>query len=315
MRFGKISIETFLNEIPHESCVVCPGVGEDDAYIESQGKYLVIHSDPITEAGQDAGFLSVTVACNDVNMKGIPCKWVTTVLLLKSEDSLRPVLNGISEACRLLKCDVIGGHTEVTQGLNRDIVVTTAFSFSDRVLKVSDSQSGDYVLVFGTAGIEGSWILANEFEGELLRRGVSRKTINSAKGFKYLIPVQEKAIKVKDYVIAMHDATEGGIYQALLEVAKASGLTLKVDYEIPVAEETLEISRAMGVNPYQLISSGSFIAVARGEENIEKLKSLGGKVIGKLKGEGPKLVIKDKVYTEDFEEELVRVESGHYGRG
>jgi len=312
MRFGKIPINTFLNKIPHEDCVVCPSIGEDDAYVDVEGKYLVIHSDPITEAGKNAGFLSVVVACNDVNMKGVRCRWVTTVLLLKSEDSLDNVIEGINEACKLLGCSVVGGHTEVTQGVNRDIVVTTAFSFSDKIMKLSDAKEGDYVLVFGTAGIEGTWILANEFEEELLKKGVRAEVIKRSKEYKYKIPVQDIALKVKDYAIAMHDATEGGVYQALLEVAKASNLTLEVKSEIPVSEETAEIARALNINPYQLISSGCFVTVAKSPD-VKKLESIGGKVVGVLKKGEPKLIINGKSYTEDFEEELVRIESYYNG--
>ncbi|MFP3347052.1 MAG: AIR synthase family protein [Sulfolobaceae archaeon] len=312
MRFGKIPINTFLNKIPHEDCVVCPSIGEDDAYVDVEGKYLVIHSDPITEAGKNAGFLSVVVACNDVNMKGVRCRWVTTVLLLKSEDSLDNVIEGINEACKLLGCSVVGGHTEVTQGVDKDIVVTTAFSFSDKIMKLSDAKEGDYVLVFGTAGREGTWILANEFEEELLKKGVRAEVIKRSKEYKYKISVQDIALKVKDYAIAMHDATEGGVYQALLEVAKASNLTLEVKSEIPVSEETAEIARALNINPYQLISSGCFITVAKSSD-VKKLESFGGKVIGVLKKGEPKLIINGKSYTEDFEEELVRIESYYNG--
>jgi len=312
MRFGKIPINTFLNKIPHEDCVVCPSIGEDDAYVDVEGKYLVIHSDPITEAGKNAGFLSVVVACNDVNMKGVRCRWVTTVLLLKSEDSLDNVIEGINEACKLLGCSVVGGHTEITQGVDKDIVVTTAFSFSDKIMKLSDAKEGDYVLVFGTAGIEGTWILANEFEEELLKKGVRAEVIKRSKEYKYKISVQDIALKVKDYAIAMHDATEGGVYQALLEVAKASNLTLEVKSEIPVSEETAEIARALNINPYQLISSGCFITVAKSPD-VKKLESIGGKVVGVLKKGEPKLIINGKSYTEDFEEELVRIESYYNG--
>ncbi|AHC50886.1 AIR synthase [Sulfolobus acidocaldarius SUSAZ] len=311
MRFGKLNPKAFLHKLPIGNCVVCPGIGEDDAYVKVEGEYLVIHSDPITETGKDAGYLSVVVACNDVNMKGVECKSIITTLLLHDEESLSPVIDGISEACNILKCKVVGGHTEITKGLDRDIVVTTAFSFSNQVLRLSDARENDYIVLFGNPGIEGTWILANEYEDELSRLGVSRNLIERAKRFKYLIPVQDKVMKVKDYAISMHDATEGGIYQALLEVAQATNLRVVVEKEkIPLLEETVEITKALNINPLTLISSGAFIVIAR---DYEKLTRLGGVLIGKLKKDTPALEVNGEIYTEDFEEELVRFEGYNNG--
>lgn len=312
MPFGKVPLKDFIDKIKSENCEVCPSVGEDDAIVKVEGKYLVIHSDPITEAGKDAGFLSIAVACNDVNMKGVPCKWVLTTILLSRRENLDEVIEGINEACKILDCSVVGGHTEVTMGLQKDIVITTAFSFSDRVLKLSDGRVGDYIGVFGYAGLEGTWILANEYEEELLRRGVSRETIERAKMLKIQIPVQDKALRVKDYVVAMHDATEGGIYQALLEIAKATGKKVVVERKPPILKETAEITKALNLNPYTLISSGAFLVITREPEKVE---GLGGVIIGKIvEGESVLEVKGEGVYENDFEEELVKFESSYNGR-
>ncbi|MFP3260521.1 MAG: AIR synthase family protein [Sulfolobus sp.] len=310
MSYGKISPKEFIDKVITGGCELCPQIGEDASYVEVEGKYLVIHSDPITEAGKNAGFLSVVVACNDINMKGVECKWVNTVLLLKDKSSLGQIIEGVNEACRILKCKVVGGHTEVTMGLDKDIVITTAFSFSNKVMRLSDAREGDYVGIIGTAGIEGTWILANEYEDELLRRGVSNKIIENAKGYKHLIPVQERMLKVKDLAIAMHDATEGGVYQALLEISIASGLRLRLTSDIPVSEETMEITKALSINPYTLISSGAFLVVTRKPEEFEKR---GGKIIGRLERGETCLEVNEKSYCNDFEEELVRFESDYYG--
>ena len=312
MLFGKVPLKDFLNKIRTGNCEVCPSIGEDAAEIKTEGKYLVIHSDPITEAGKDAGFLSIAVACNDINMKGVPCKWVLTTILLSKRENLDEVLSGINEACQTLNCSVVGGHTEVTRGLQQDIVITTAFAFSDRILKLSDGKVGDYIGIFGYAGLEGTWILANEYGEELLRRGVSMKTIEKAKQLKRLIPVQEVAMKVKDYVVAMHDATEGGVYQALLEIAKATGKKVVIERKPPILNETAEITKALNLNPYTLISSGAFVVITREPKKIEEL---GGFIIGKIvEGESVLEIKGEGVYENDFEEELVKFESSYNGR-
>lgn len=313
MLFGKIPLQEFIDKIKFGNCNVCPSIGEDDAIVKTSGEYLVIHSDPITEAGKDAGFLSVVVACNDVNMKGVPCKWILTTILLSKRENLGEIIAGINEACYLINCSVVGGHTEVTRGLPKDIVVTTAFSFSNKVMKLSDGRVGDYIGFFGYAGLEGTWILANEYEDKLLRLGVSKEIVEKAKTFKNMISVQESALKVKDYVIAMHDATEGGAYQALLEVAKATGKKVLIERKPPILPETLEITNALKINPYKLISSGAFIVVTR---EPEKITSLGGVIIGKIiEGDSVLEVKGEGKYDTDFEEELVKFESSDNGWG
>ena len=312
MLFGKVPLKDFIDKIKSGNCEVCPSIGEDAAIVKTVGKYLVIHSDPITEAGKDAGFLSISVACNDVNMKGVPCKWVLTTILLSKRENLNEILGGINEACQMLNCSVVGGHTEVTKGLQQDIVITTAFSFSDRILRLSDGKVGDYIGFFGYAGLEGTWILSNEYWEELLRRGVSRETIERSRQLKRLIPVQEIAMRIKDYVVAMHDATEGGVYQALLEIAKATGKKVVVEKKPPILNETIEITRVLNLNPYTLISSGAFVVITREPEKIEKL---GGAIIGRIvEGESVLEIKGEGVYENDFEEELVKFESSYNGR-
>jgi Hydrogenase maturation factor len=72
-------------------------------------------------------------------------------------------------------------------------------------------------------------------------------------------------------------------------VAHASGRTLEVwEDEVPVAEETRIIARALGLDPLRLIGSGALIAtVPRGgaDRALELLGDLGDK--GVRDREGP----------------------------
>jgi hydrogenase maturation factor len=313
--FGKVPLKDFLHKIPSGNCEICPSVGEDDAIIKIDKPYIIIHSDPITESSVDPGFLSIAVACNDVNMKGAPCKWALTTLLLSSRESLDRILSGINEVCKILGCNVVGGHTEVVMNLPSDIVVTTAFSTTDKILTARNAKDGDYIVMVGSAGIEGTWILANQFEDYLLKLGVKKETIESAKRFKYDIIVQEKALNIVEYAIGMHDATEGGVLQAILEIAKLSNLRAVINPNlIPVRKETLEITRALSIDYLRLISSGAFLVITRNpEEVVNKVEE--SNVIGRLiKGE-PSLHLEGVGdFNEDFEEELVRFESSYNGR-
>ena len=116
-----------------------------------------------------------------------------------------------------------------------------------------------------------------EKEEELLNR-FSRSFVETVKSFdQYLSVVPEAAVAVKHGVSAMHDVTEGGIYGALWEMAEASGIGLEVDLKkIPIRQETVEICNYFGVNPYQIMSSGSMmIAADDGHELVRKLEQAG----------------------------------------
>jgi hydrogenase expression/formation protein HypE len=90
---------------------------------------------------------------------------------------------------------------------------------------------------------------------------------------------------VKSGVSAMHDVTEGGIFGALWEMAEASGVGLEIDLKkIPIRQETVEICEFFGLNPYQLISSGSMLmATEDGNRLVSDLEKSGihAVVVGK----------------------------------
>ena len=62
----------------------------------------------------------------------------------------------------------------------------------------------------------------------------------------------------------MHDATEGGIWGGLYELAEAAGLGVRVEKEkIVVAEGIEEICGYFGIDPYASISEGTLIIICR----------------------------------------------------
>ncbi len=145
--------------------------------------------------------------------------------------------------------------------------------------------------------IEGTMILAKEREKELLER-FPKKMIEEAKKMeKYLSVVPEAAAAVKSGVNAMHDVTEGGIFGALWEMAEASGVGLEIDLKkIPVRQESIEICEYFGINPYELISSGSMLMAASDGDmlvrNLEK-EGIPAAVVGKAMEGNDRILIND----------------------
>ena len=71
--------------------------------------------------------------------------------------------------------------------------------------------------------------------------------------------------------------TEGGIFGALWEIGAAADLGISADLtKIPIRQETIEVCEVFGINPYQMMSSGSMlIGCAKGNLLVDRLKESG----------------------------------------
>lgn len=270
MKTGKLDwrfMNKLISILPIEDIdmVMGPAQGEDAAVIRLRDGFLVIHSDPITTGVKRAGYLAIHVAGNDIAVRGVRPRWFLPVILfpatLREEDILE-FFEDMNQALRELNGIIVGGHTEVTPGINRPIVSVTAFGYtSKRVILTRDARPGDLVYIIGRVGGEGVGIAAWDFEKALLDRDISISLVNTAKKYIYEISVVEPALKIRNYVNTMHDATEGGILQALREIAIASRVSITVNRDsIKLEEPVVAISRALGLDPLRLLSSGCIVA-------------------------------------------------------
>jgi len=254
-----------------------PSIGEDATVIDFGTKALVVHSDPITGALENVGWLAVNVCTNDIATRGIRPLWILIVMLLPENittTQLRSITTQIDQAAEQLGVAVVGGHTEVTQGINRPIVMTTAIgeTVNKGFVQTSGARVGDSVIVTKGAAIEGTGILAYEMAG-LLEDRIGKEMVEKAKQFIKMTSVVKEALTAVEVggVHAMHDATEGGIASGLQEIAWASNVGV-VAYEerIPVHPETEAICKTLGIDPLKTISSGTLI-ISVEPEKAEKI--------------------------------------------
>ncbi len=104
-----------------------PRIGEDAAVIDMGQTALVVTTDPITFASDAVGYYSVMVNANDIATTGAEPKWFTVTILLPegsaTENQVESIFEQIHDACEMLNISLIGGHTEITYGLDRPIIV------------------------------------------------------------------------------------------------------------------------------------------------------------------------------------------------
>ena len=207
------------------------------------------------------------------------------------------IMEQVDNACKRYNVQVMGGHTEVTEAVNQPLISVTAVGKVKKGCMVSTggAKPDMDIVITKWIGLEGTSIIAKDHEEELLTR-LPQGLIDTAKGFdQYLSVLPESRVAVEHGVAAMHDITEGGIFGALWEMGEASGVGIDVDLKaIPVKQETIEVCEFFGINPYELISSGSMlIATNDGNGLVRKLADAGvaAAIIGKSNSSNDKRVI------------------------
>ena len=277
-------LQKLLSKIKHVDprVILGPKLGEDAALIEFGNKILAAKTDPITFATDLIGWYLVQVNTNDLAVVGATPRWMLVTLLLPegtNEEQITSIFNDLTKAAESQNIVLIGGHTEVTSGLNRSIAVGTLLGELDskNIIMTAGINDGDSIILTKGIAIEGTSLLCREAETELLKLGVNPDIINTGKGmlFEPGISVRadaelaRKTVKVN----AMHDPTEGGIATGLQEMASASGLGLNIETsEIVIFEESKIVCDALELNPLGLISSGALL-LATNSDNASKLIS------------------------------------------
>ncbi len=281
--------------------LVGPGVGEDCAVLElKEGETFLVSTDPITGASKDAGKLAVHITANDIASSGGELIGIMLTALLPpdtEEAQIKQMMAEVEEACTQLDMQVLGGHTEITDAVNRPVLTVTGIGKGkkEQLLTTKNIKPGQDVVVTKWIGLEGTSILAKEREEELLTR-YPRHLIETAKGFdQYLSVVKEAATAIKSGASAMHDVTEGGIFGALWEVAEGAGVGLRIDLKkLPIKQETVEICEFFRISPYELVSSGSMLIVTdNGHDLTAALKEQGiqATVVGKTTDNNDRVVL------------------------
>ncbi len=250
--------------------VVGPRVGEDAAVIDLGDRYLVATSDPITFAAEDVAWYALQVNANDVAVRGARPRWFLATLLLPpgptSEASVVALFDQLAEACAELEVALVGGHTEITAGLDRPVVAGTMLGEvdKDRLVTTAGARVGDAVVMTKGIPLEGAAIIARERQAELLAAGLPAAVIARARAFLRrpglsVLPEAQLACELAE-VHAMHDPTEGGLATALGELASAADVGLRIDRErIVVLPEGEQLCRALGLDPLGTIASGTLL--------------------------------------------------------
>lgn len=277
-------------------------VGMDTAQIDFGENVCVVSTDPITGASANIGSLAIDISVNDVSTSGADSIGVLVTILApvgSTVDEIENIMKDASNRARDLNVQIIGGHTEITDAVNKFIVSTTVIGKINKknIIKHKSVEFGDYIYMTKYMGLEGTAILASDKKNQL-KGTLSDKELKEAQNLFNSISVKKDGMTaIKSEVHYMHDVTEGGIYGAIYEAYQGIHKGVEIIKEdIPVLDVTKKIAKYFDINPYRLISSGSMLIIARPNTNIEndfKLAGIKLTKIGEVKGDKP-LIIENK---------------------
>jgi len=318
LKIGKLDIDILKRllkkyTILDPRVVIGPKIGEDAAVIdlgEGIDHYWVVTADPITFTTEEIGYYGVVVNLNDLATMGAIPKWFLATLLFPENSDLghiEKVFKQIHDACHRFKISFIGGHTEITPGINRMILSGHMIGEvkKDKLVTTSGARAGDLLLLVKGICIEGTSIIARERESELLARGIAPSLIRRAKRFIFEpgIDVLQAARIACDTVSvhSMHDPTEGGLINGIVEMALASEKEIEVNLEkVLIYKESRIVCQEYGLDPLGVIASGALLLTISPSDLSPLLKAFGEvsiptQVIGQVKrGQARVLAIDEK---------------------
>ncbi|MEZ4526153.1 MAG: HAD-IA family hydrolase [Desulfobacterales bacterium] len=280
-KFPNDLLREFLDDFHFNdpSVLINPGIGEDTAAICAQGEeVLILKSDPITFATDAIGQYAVLVNANDIATSGAVPRWFLATLLFPcgiSPKEVFHILRDLESVCRKWNITLCGGHTEITDAVNRTVIsgmLVGTVKKADLIDKRS-MRPGDRVLLTKGVAVEGTSIIAREFAARLREMGMDEETIAMCRSFLSQISILDEARIAAQCkgCSAMHDVTEGGLATALEELSIAGGHRIRVHMEnIPVLPQTQALCSLLDIHPLGLIGSGSLILCCR-EESCKEL--------------------------------------------
>jgi hydrogenase expression/formation protein HypE len=264
--------------------VIGPSIGEDAAAVDFGDSYLLVTTDPITFVTEDIGTYTIFINANDIaTMGGTPMWFLATILLPEkqaTQDLAENIFHQLSSACQKIDVSFCGGHTEITAGIDRPIVIGMMIGEvgKDNLITTGGAREGDDIILTKAIAIEGTSIIARGKKNELIGK-FGEEFINACRRL-----TEEPGISIlrdartataHGEIHSMHDPTEGGLATGLFEVASAADAGLIVEEErIAVLPECRALCRHYGLDPLGLIASGSLLITVNPRDTEKVLGAL-----------------------------------------
>src|SRR5581483_10274764 len=163
-------------------------------------------TDPITFVTEDLGWYALVVNANDLAVRGAVPRWFLATCLFPAEGAtaadVEALFAELGAGCAELCVALGGGHTEITAGLSRPIVVGAMLGevAKDRLVTTAGARPGDVLLLTKGVPIEGASIIARARAAELRARGYADAWLARARDARTRLSVLPQARLATDLV-------------------------------------------------------------------------------------------------------------------
>jgi hydrogenase expression/formation protein HypE len=234
---------------------------DDGAVIPLNGQNLVFTTDshivrPIFFPCGDIGRISVCGTINDLAMMGgRPIALSCGMIIEEGFDiaDLAKIVASMDEALGEAGANLVTGDTKVMErGALDGIAINTAgIGIAQKVVRDNGLKPGDVIIVSGTLGDHGLAIKAHRegFDlGEQIKSDVA--------------PLWTMVEKVLDAgtVHAMKDPTRGGFASTINDMARKSGVQVRIKEDlIPIRKNVKSAAAMLGIDPLEVANEGKVV--------------------------------------------------------
>jgi len=275
---------------------------DDSAVFDFHGK-LAFTTDsyvvsPIFFPGGDIGKLAVCGTVNDLAMSGAKPLYLSLSFIIEeglAQDELSRITGSIHEAAREAEVEIVTGDTKVVHRGSADklFINTAGVGIIPEGVDISGSNARprDKVILSGTIGDHGIAVLSR-------REGLSFST-RLESDCAPLGGLVAEMIGASRNIHCLRDPTRGGLATTLNELARQSGVSIRIEEEkIAVREEVLGACEMLGFDPLYVANEGKLVAIVAEKDVDRILRTVQGHhygknatIIGEVRAEHPGRVV------------------------
>ena len=243
----------------------------DDAAVFEVGGRLAFTTDsyvvsPIFFPGGDIGKLAVCGTVNDLAMSGAVPLYLSLSLIIEEGlpmADLQSVVASVREVAEEAGVNIITGDTKVVNRGSADklFINTSGIGVVPPGVDISGSQAkpGDSIILSGTIGDHGIAVMSQR------------------EGLEFSSPVESDCaplhklvadmLQVSEQVHCLRDPTRGGLASTLNELARQSGVGMKIEEEkVPVREAVRAACELLGLDSLYVANEGKLVAIVPSAE-------------------------------------------------
>jgi hydrogenase expression/formation protein HypE len=273
--------------LPSRATKVGPGRGFDNGVISlGRGRVMIVTTDPVSAIPaigmKRSAWLSVHLIASDYTTSGFDPEFAIfnynfppSMSTTEREEYVRSV----GDECKRLGVTIAAGHTGSYPGGEFTVIgagTMLGLAPEGKYVTPAMAKAGDLILMTKHAAIEATASLALSFPTFVERQAGLVVARRARRMVRLCTTVADARVARKvgigsSGVSSMHDATEGGVFGALEEMASASGRAFEVEVgKIPRSKVADTVCAAFGLDSLKTMGEGALLMTCK-RSNIQEL--------------------------------------------